>query len=152
MGLAATGLFDGEPLARKGAVFVSLNYRVGPFGYLTHPDLARESGHQASGNYALLNKIAALEWVQANIAAFGGGDPDRLRVVGQTAGSMSISALMAAPGAKGLFQQAISQSGAQFGPATCDRAPRPNRLGPPLLRRWAPVLLRISARRRRSRF
>ena len=115
VGSAATGLFDGEPLARKGVVFVSLNYRVGAFGYLAHPDLARESGHQASGNYALLDQIAALKWVQANIAAFG-GDPDRVTVVGQSAGSMSISALMASPVAKGLFQRAIGESGAQFGP------------------------------------
>ena len=79
IGSAATGLFDGEQLARKGVVFVSLNYRVGPFGYLAHPDLARESGHQASGNYALLDQIAALKWVKANIAAFG-GDPDRVTV------------------------------------------------------------------------
>ena len=96
-------------------MFVSLNYRVGPFGYLAHPDLARESGHEASGNYALLDQIAALKWVQANIAAFG-GDPHRVAVVGQSAGSMSISALMACPLAKGLFQRAIGESGAQFGP------------------------------------
>jgi para-nitrobenzyl esterase len=115
VGSAATGLFHGEALARKGVVFVSLNYRVGPFGYLAHPDLARESGHGASGNYALLDQIAALKWVRANIAAFG-GDPDRVTVVGQSAGSMSISALMASPVAKGLFQRAIGESGAQFGP------------------------------------
>jgi len=121
VGSAATGLFNGEPLARKGVVFVSFNYRVGPFGYLAHPDLARESDDQTSGNYALLDQIAALKWVHANIAAFG-GDPDRVTVVGQSAGSMSISALMASPVAKGLFHRAIGESGAQFGPS--DLRPR----------------------------
>ena len=115
MGSAGVGLFDGEQLARKGVVFVSFNYRVGPFGYLAHSDLARESAHQASGNYALLDQIAALTWVKANIAAFG-GDPERVTVLGQSAGSMSISTLMASPLARGLFQRAIGQSGAQFGP------------------------------------
>ena len=115
MGSASTGLYNGEQLARKGVVFVSFNYRVGPFGYLAHPELARESEQGASGNYALLDQIAALKWVQANIAAFG-GDPARVTVVGQSAGSMSISALMASPLSRGLFQRAIGESGAHFGP------------------------------------
>lgn len=94
---------------------VSLNYRGGPFGFLAHPELTRESGRGASGNYGLLDQIAALEWVHRNIAAFG-GDPKRVTVFGQSAGSMSISLLMTSPLADGLFQQAIGQSGGVFIP------------------------------------
>ncbi len=105
---------DGENLAKKGVVVVSFNYRLGVFGFLTHPDLSRESGHNSSGNYGLLDQVAALEWVRKNIAAFG-GDPDNVTIFGESAGSFSVSALMASPLAQGLFQRAIGESGAFFG-------------------------------------
>lgn len=107
-------IYDGEGLARKGVVFVSINYRLGIFGFLAHPELSRESGKNASGNYALLDMIAALKWVQENIAAFG-GDPDRVTIAGQSAGSFAVNSLMASPLTKGLFHRAIGQSGGMFG-------------------------------------
>lgn len=112
-------IYDGEGMARKGVVFVTINYRLGVFGFLAHPELSRESGHNASGNYALLDMIAALQWVQQNIAAFG-GDPNRVTIAGQSAGSFAVNSLMASPLAKGLFHRAIGQSGGMFG----DRALR----------------------------
>jgi len=113
-------LYDGEQLARAGAVVVTLNHRLGRLGFLAHPELTAESEHGASGNYGLLDHIAALEWVQRNIAAFG-GDPGCVTVVGLSAGSYTISHLMASPPARGLFHRAIGQSGGAFGPAgeTC---------------------------------
>jgi para-nitrobenzyl esterase len=110
---AAPG-YDGEALARKGVVLVTINYRLGPFGFFSHPELTKESEHHASGNYGLLDQIAALQWVQSNIAAFG-GDPKRVTVFGDSAGSASISNLMASPLAKGLFQRASGESGAWMG-------------------------------------
>ena len=104
---------DGENLARKGVVVVSMNYRLGVFGFFSHPDLAKESGHNAAGNYGLLDQLAALQWVQKNIAAFG-GNPQAVTIFGESAGSFSVSALMASPLSKGLFQQAIGESGAYF--------------------------------------
>ena len=106
--------YDGEDLARKGAVIVTVNYRLGVFGFLAHPDLTRESPHHASGNYGLLDQIAALRWVHENIAAFG-GDPKRVTLMGQSAGSWSVNLLMASPLAHGLFHRAIGESGGQFG-------------------------------------
>jgi para-nitrobenzyl esterase len=94
-------------------VLVTFNYRLGVFGFLAHPELTKESGHNASGNYGLLDQIAALRWVQANIAAFG-GDPDNVTIFGESAGSFSVSALMASPLARGLFHKAIGESGAFF--------------------------------------
>ena len=105
---------DGENLARKGVVVVTLNYRLGVFGFLAHPDLTRESEHKASGNYGLLDQVAALDWVHRNIAAFG-GDPGNVTIFGESAGSLSVSALMASPLTRGLFQKAIGESGAFFG-------------------------------------
>jgi para-nitrobenzyl esterase len=102
---------DGGRLAKKGVVVVSFNYRLGVFGFLSHPDLTKESGHNASGNYGLLDQVAALEWVQKNIAAFG-GDAHKVTIFGESAGSFSVSALMASPLAQGLFQRAIGESGA----------------------------------------
>ena len=101
--------YDGEALARRGVVVVTLNYRVGLFGFMAHPDLTAESSRHASGNYALMDQTAALGWVQRNIGAFG-GDPARVTVFGQSAGALAITSLMTSPGAKGLFQQAIVQS------------------------------------------
>ncbi len=114
-GYAGSRAYDGEPLARKGAVVVTLNYRLGVFGFLAHPQLSAESSHHASGNYALLDQIAALEWVKKNIAAFG-GDPSRVTIFGESAGSWSVNVLMASPLAKGLFHRAIGESGGLFGP------------------------------------
>jgi para-nitrobenzyl esterase len=106
-------IYDGEAMARKGVVFVSIAYREGIFGFFSHPDLTRESGHKASGNYGLMDQIAALTWVQKNIAAFG-GDPGNVTIAGQSAGSMSVNCLVASPLAAGLFQKAIGESGASF--------------------------------------
>jgi len=110
-GAASEPRQDGAHLAGKGVVVVSLNYRLGVFGFLAHPELTRESGREASGNYGLLDQIAALQWVRRNIAAFG-GDPDNVTIFGESAGSMSVSALMTSPLARGLFHRAIGQSGA----------------------------------------
>jgi para-nitrobenzyl esterase len=103
--------YDGQSMARKGIVAVSINYRLGIFGFLSHPDLTKESAHHASGNYGLLDQVAALGWVQKNIAAFG-GDPRRVTIAGESAGSISVSALMASPLSKGLIAGAIGESGA----------------------------------------
>jgi para-nitrobenzyl esterase len=104
---------DGEHLAKKGVIVVSLNYRLGVFGFFAHPELTKESGHNASGDYGLLDQVAALEWVKKNIAAFG-GDPSKVTIFGESAGSFSVSALVASPLTKGLFQRAIGESGAFF--------------------------------------
>jgi para-nitrobenzyl esterase len=112
-GSAACAIYDGEEMAKKGIVFVSINYRVGPFGFMAHPELSKEQNN-ASGNYGLQDQVAALQWVQKNIAAFG-GDPGRVTIAGQSAGSMSVNALLASPLAKGLFQGAILQSGSFLG-------------------------------------
>jgi carboxylesterase type B len=108
-GSAAYPLYDGARLAAQGVVVVSFNYRVGIFGFLAHPMLSTESARHASGNYGLLDQIAALKWVRANVAAFG-GDPDRVTVFGESAGAASIAVLMTSPLARGLFRQAILQS------------------------------------------
>jgi para-nitrobenzyl esterase len=105
---------EGMNLAKKGVVVVSCNYRLGIFGFFSHPALAEESPHHASGNYGLMDQVAALQWVKENIAAFG-GDPNNVTIFGESAGSSSVSALMASPLAKGLFQKAIGESGAEFG-------------------------------------
>lgn len=104
-------IYDGEAMARKGIVFVSINYRVGIFGFFAHPELTKESGKNASGNYGLMDQVAALQWVKRNIAAFG-GDPENVTIAGQSAGSMSVNCLVASPAAKGLFKKAIAESGA----------------------------------------
>jgi para-nitrobenzyl esterase len=104
---------DGVPLARKGIVLVSLNYRLGALGYFAHPELTAESPNRSSGNYGVLDQIAALKWVQRNIAAFG-GDASRVTVGGESAGSWSVNTLVASPLAKGLFIRAIGQSGGRF--------------------------------------
>jgi para-nitrobenzyl esterase len=108
-GSGSTPAHSGAGLAQKGAVVVTLNYRLGVFGLLAHPELTSESGHNASGNYALMDQIAALKWVQGNIAAFG-GDPQKITIFGQSAGSISIASLMTSPLADGLFQRAVGES------------------------------------------
>jgi para-nitrobenzyl esterase len=108
-GAAAAG-YSGESLANQGIIFVSFNYRLGIFGFLAHPALTAESPHHSSGNYALMDQIAALTWVKKNIRAFG-GDPDRVTIAGQSAGSASVNCLMTSPSATGLFRGAIGESG-----------------------------------------
>jgi para-nitrobenzyl esterase len=105
---------DGLPIAKKGVVLVTLNYRLGPLGYLAHPELTAESRHHSSGNYGVLDQIAALEWVQKNIAVFG-GDRSQVTIAGESAGSWSVNTLVASPLAKGLFVRAIGESGGRFG-------------------------------------
>ncbi len=114
-GSASMPLYWGDQLARKGAVIVTFGYRVGPFGFLAHPELTAESPHHSSGNYGLLDQVAALRWVKRNIAAFG-GDAARITIAGQSAGAASVSILMTSPLAKGLFQRAIAESGGMFEP------------------------------------
>ena len=112
-GHADSRAYDGESLARKGVIVVTINYRLGIFGFFAHPELTAESKHHASGNYALLDQLAALQWVKKNIAAFG-GDPGRVTIFGESAGSWAVNALMASPLAKGLFHRAIGESGGIF--------------------------------------
>ncbi|MEP7312563.1 MAG: carboxylesterase family protein, partial [Pseudomonadota bacterium] len=119
-GSTALAAYDGTALAGRDVVFVSIAYRVGALGFLAHPELSHESSRRVSGNYGLLDQIAALGWVRRNIAAFG-GDPDRITVFGQSAGSMSASYLATSPLATGLFHRLIGQTGAGFGVL----APRP---------------------------
>jgi para-nitrobenzyl esterase len=113
-GSGSRSSFDGAALARKGAVVVTINYRLGAFGFLALPELSAESPNRASGNYGVLDTIAALEWVQRNISAFG-GDPGRVTIFGESAGSWGVCYLMASPLARGLFHRAIGQSGGAFG-------------------------------------
>jgi carboxylesterase type B len=110
-------VYNGEALARKGLVIVTINYRLGLFGFFSNPELSAESGQGASGNQGLLDQVAALEWVQKNIAAFG-GDPKRVTIAGQSAGATSVHDLVASPLAKGLFQRAIADSGSGISSAT----------------------------------
>jgi para-nitrobenzyl esterase len=111
--------YDGESMAAKGIVSVTINYRLGVFGFMAHPELTKESPHHASGNYGLLDQVAALRWVKQNIAAFG-GDPTRVTIAGESAGSVSVSAQMASPLSKNLIAGAIGESGSLLGtlPAT----------------------------------
>jgi Carboxylesterase family len=112
-GASAEPRHDGQAFGKKGVVLVTVNYRLGVFGFMAHPELTRESSHHASGNYGLMDQIAALRWVKENIAAFD-GNPDNVTIFGESAGSFSVSALMASPLAKGLFHKAIGESGAYF--------------------------------------
>jgi para-nitrobenzyl esterase len=112
-GSGASPWYDGAALAGKGAVVVTINYRLGVLGFLAHPVLTAESEHRSSGNYGLLDQVAALEWVRDNIAAFG-GDPGNVTIFGESAGSWSVNYMVATPLAKGLFHRAIGQSGGNF--------------------------------------
>ncbi len=113
-GDGSEGRYDGESMARKGIVAVTVNYRLGVFGFFSHPELSKESPHNGSGNYGLLDQYAALVWVQKNIASFG-GDPKRVTIAGESAGSISVSAQMASPLSKGLIAGAIGESGSIIG-------------------------------------
>lgn len=115
-GYTSDPMYSGENLAKKGVVFVSIAYRVGQLGFLSHPELSKENPNHVSGNYGLLDMIEGLKWIKQNIAAFG-GDPDKVTIFGESAGGIAVSMLCASPLAKGLFQGAISESGGSFGPA-----------------------------------
>jgi len=114
-GSASMPLYWGDRLAQKRVIVVTIAYRLGPLGFLALPELTRESPHHSSGNYGLMDQIAALEWIRRNVAAFG-GDPNGITIAGQSSGSISVSILMASPLAKGLFQRAIGESGGLFEP------------------------------------
>ena len=113
VGSGSLPIFHGDTLARRGVVLVTVNYRLGRLGFLAHPELSAEQSYRGSGNYGHLDQIEALRWIKANIAAFG-GDPDRVTIFGQSAGSSTVNTLMASPLAKGVFQRAIGQSGGSF--------------------------------------
>jgi para-nitrobenzyl esterase len=112
-GSASSPIYAGSELAKKGVIYVAPNYRLGIMGFLAHPEMTQESGHQASGNWGFLDQVAALQWVKKNIAAFG-GDPANVTLIGQSAGSMSINNLQASPLAKGLFKRIVGMSGSTF--------------------------------------
>jgi len=145
---------DGEPLATKGVVLVTINYRLGAFGFFAHPELTAESGRNASGNQAIADGVAALKWVRANIAAFG-GDPGNVTIFGESAGASLSALLVASPQAKGLFHRAITQSGGFMGlsmntpngytPRARAEQPQPGRGGGP-----APPLVTLAELRARS--
>jgi len=110
IGSGTEGSYDGTALARKGVVVVTINYRLGPLGFFSHPEMTRESPHHASGNYGLLDQVAALQWVHDNIAKFG-GNPSQVTVFGESAGSLDAGLLLCSPLSKGLVQRAIMESG-----------------------------------------
>jgi para-nitrobenzyl esterase len=113
----------GDKLAKKGVIVVTFNYRLGSLGFLSHPELTSESPHHASGNYALMDTIAALKWIKANIAAFG-GDPNNVTIFGESAGACMVAGLVGSPEAKGLFRRGISESGAWMGLGIAKMMPR----------------------------
>ncbi|MBO0342576.1 MAG: carboxylesterase family protein [Bacteroidota bacterium] len=113
-GSANCDIYDGKQMAEQGVVFVSLNYRVGVLGFMAHPELSEESGHNASGNYGFMDQLQGLKWIQENIAAFG-GDPNNVTIAGQSAGSFSVNAQITSPLASGYFDKAICQSGGILG-------------------------------------
>jgi para-nitrobenzyl esterase len=115
VGSGSLPIFDGEALARRGIVLVTINHRLGGLGFLAHPELTRESETESSGNWGLLDQIAALRWLRDNVEAFG-GDPANVTIFGQSVGSASVNCLMASPLARGLFHRAIGESGGSMGP------------------------------------
>lgn len=114
-GSGAESIYDGNGLAKKGVVYVTFNYRVNVFGWMAHPELTRESRHDASGNYGALDQLAAIKWVRKNIRKFG-GDPENITILGESGGARSVNWLMASPLSRGLFHRAIGQSHSVFGP------------------------------------
>jgi para-nitrobenzyl esterase len=116
-GSGAVPIYNGATLAGKDAVVITVNYRLGALGFLAHPDLSRESPDKVSGNYGLLDMIAALEWVRANVVQFG-GDPNNVTIAGQSAGAAAVNDLLVSPLAAGLFHRAIAQSGSGMGMST----------------------------------
>ena len=124
-GTAAVPVQNGANLARRGAIVVTINYRLGIFGFFSHPELSAESPQHVSGNQGILDQIAALRWVRANAAAFG-GDPDRVTIMGCSSGGESVAVLVASPLTKGLFQRAVAESGNDAMPINAQDAPRFN--------------------------
>src|SRR6185369_6776676 len=114
IGSSGMAIYEGETVAKRGAVFVNFNYRLGAFGFMAHPQLTAESPHHQSGNYAYLDQVAALQWIHRNIARFG-GDPSKVIISGQSAGASGVSLLQASPLAKGLFRGAVAMSGGTWG-------------------------------------
>jgi len=106
--------YAGESMARKGIIAITANYREGIFGFFSHPQLSKETAYKGSGNYGFMDQVAAIQWVKTHIADFG-GDPERITIAGESAGSMSVSALMASPLCQGLIAQAIGSSGSVMG-------------------------------------
>lgn len=115
-GSGSVAIYDGEAMAKKGIVFVTINYRHGLLGFFSHPELTKESSHNASGNYGILDQIAALKWVKENITSFG-GDLNNVTIAGQSAGSMSVNILNATSLAHGLYNKMIAESGANIIPS-----------------------------------
>lgn len=113
-GSGSEARYAGDAMARKGIISITANYREGIFGFFAHPQLSKETSYKGSGNYGFLDQVAAIQWVKDNIEAFG-GDPNRITIVGESAGSMSVSALMASPLCQGLFAQAMGSSGSVMG-------------------------------------
>ncbi|MEO0981706.1 MAG: carboxylesterase family protein [Pseudomonadota bacterium] len=124
-GSGSADIYQTNALVKRGVVLVTINYRLGPFGYMAHPALSADSRQNASGNYGLLDQIAALEWVRENISAFG-GDPDNVLIFGESAGAQSVTELMASPLANGLYHKAILQSGASVNNLRDLREDRPD--------------------------
>ena len=118
-GASSEAIFDGEQLARRGVVLVSANYRLGVFGFFAHPELTAESAHHASGNYGLMDQVAALKWVRDNIERFG-GDPREVTIFGESAGALDINVLLTSPLTKGLFTRLIAESGPVVAPPSLD--------------------------------
>ena len=137
-GGSARPIYDGTDLARHGVVVVSLNYRLGWLGFFNHPALKSDAPDEAHGNYGLMDQVAALQWVKANIASFG-GDPDNVTIFGESAGGMSVNDLMVTPKARGLFAKAISKSPGWGSARFRQRTPRQarRRISPPARRRRA---------------
>jgi para-nitrobenzyl esterase len=127
IGMTSQPLYDGTKLAQKGVVLVSVAYRLGPFGFLAHPELSRESG-KGSGCYGLQDQVAGLRWVRDNIARFG-GDPSRVTIFGESAGGMSVSMLTVVPAARGLFHRVIAESGSAMAPGRRDYLPTAEEAG-----------------------
>ena len=119
-GSASTNLYSGENLAKQDVLVITANYRLGVFGFLAHPELSKEAIYKSSGNYGLLDMIAALKWIQENIASFG-GDPNNVTIFGQSSGAICINALTTSPLSKGLFHKVIAQSGGLFEPIELDK-------------------------------
>jgi para-nitrobenzyl esterase len=117
-GSASDPTFNGQSLARHGVLLVTVNYRLGVFGFLALPELSKESSHHVSGNYGLLDQILALQWVHDNIARFG-GDPANVTIFGESAGSLDVNVLMASPLSKGLYRRVIGESGPVIDPRRC---------------------------------
>ena len=113
-GSGSEARYAGDAMARKGIIAITANYREGIFGFFAHPQLSKETEYKGSGNYGFMDQVAAIRWVKDNIEAFG-GDPNRITIVGESAGSMSVSALMASPLCQGLFAQAMGSSGSVIG-------------------------------------